>query len=326
MTAARPDFRVLEDAIEVACHAPSVHNSQPWRWIREGGGLGLHLDTDRLVATDHAARQALLSCGAVLDHLRVAIAAAGWAVHVDRFPNPDDPLHLASVGFSPAPEVTDAARARAEAILRRRTDRLPFGPPPAWERWETVLPNAVDGTVAHLDVVDDADRPKLAEASQLSESLRLYDSAYHAELSWWTGEVTVTDGIPDSSLVSAPESDRVDIGRLFPVTRHRSERRMTVPQDFSKVLVLSTLSDSRRDVLACGETLSALLLELTVAGLSTCTLTHLTEVRVSRDIIAALVRRDFPQVLIRVGVAPPLEPAPGPTPRRHVADVLELRL
>ncbi|MGE2715095.1 Acg family FMN-binding oxidoreductase [Mycolicibacterium litorale] len=325
MAGTRPEFRVVEEAIELACHAPSVHNSQPWRWVRERGELKLFLDTDRLVATDLSGREALLSCGAVLDHLRVAMAAVGWAVHVDRFPNPDDHRHLATVGFSPS-EVTEAQRARADAIPRRRTDRLPFGPPPAWDRLEARLRGAIDGTVAHLDVVGDDDRPQLAEASQLSEALRLYDSGYHAELAWWTGETTAVDGIPDSSLVSAPESDRVDIGRVFPVTRHHPERRLTVPQDCSRVLVVSARDDTDADVLGCGEMLSALLLEATMAGMATCTLSHLTEVRTSREIIAALVGRDLPQVLVRVGVAPALEDPPAPTPRRAVTDVLELLL
>ena len=67
----------IEDAVHVACRAPSVHNSQPWRWVADHDGLHLFLDTDRLVATDASGRQALISCGAVLDHLRIAMAAGG---------------------------------------------------------------------------------------------------------------------------------------------------------------------------------------------------------------------------------------------------------
>ena len=41
----------------------------------------------------------------------------------------------------------------------------------------------------------------------------------------------------------------------------------------------------RWNVLRCGEALSAVLLECTVAGMATCTLTHMTEIAQSRDII-----------------------------------------
>jgi len=326
MITPRADIATIADGVESACRAPSIHNSQPWRWVADRSGLQLYLDTDRLVATDHADREALLSCGAALDHLRVAMAARGWAAHADRYPDPDDQRHLATVDFTPLADVTDRDSTREAAIGRRRTDRLPLGAPADWDAVEAVSRGAVDESVAMLDVVDDAARPQLAEAAQLSESLRLYDSEYHAELAWWTGPLAVSDGIPHSSLISAAESDRVDIGRNFPVTHDTVERRMSVPEDRAKVLVISARGDSPSDILGCGEMLSQVLLAATAAGLATCTLTHLTETRASRDIISALVGRDQPQLLIRVGTVPALEDVPPPTPRRRPDEVFEMRL
>ena len=134
------------------------------------------------------------------------------------FPTPTISLHLASIDFSPMEFVTEGHRRRADAILLRRTDRLPFAEPPDWERVESQLRSAVTTDAVRLDVIADELRPELAEASQLTESLRLYDSSYHAELSWWTGHYETRDGIPQSSLVSAAEGERVDVGRNFPVT------------------------------------------------------------------------------------------------------------
>jgi hypothetical protein len=308
----------IEHAVGVACRAPSHHNSQPWRWVAEPGGLHLYADRDRLVATDHSGRQALIGCGAVLDHLRVVLTAAGWSTSVDYCPEPDNPTLLASLGFAAAADVTAADRRRADAVLWRRTDRLPFGPV---GDWGLDLDQVVRGSAAVSVLTEDA-RPRLVEASQFAEALRLYDTAYHAELDWWTSPFEVTDGIPQSALVSAAESDRVDVGRSFPVTRHR-ERRMEVPEDQSRIVVLSALTDTREDVLHCGEALSAILLECTLAGLATCTLTHVTEAAASREMVAALTGRPHPQVLVRVGRAPALEEVPPPTPRRPVCEVLE---
>jgi hypothetical protein len=316
---------VIADAVHLACRAPSIHNSQPWRFVGEGAGVThLYLDRDRLVDTDSSGRQAVLSCGAVLDHLRVAMAAAGWAANVDYYPNPNDHTHLASIDFTPMSFVTAAHRRRADAILTRRTDRLPFTAPTQWEDFELLLRHDMGDELAVLDVLPDDARPRLAEASQLTESLRLYDSSYHAELAWWTGPFGARDGIPHSSLVSAAESDRVDIGRNFPITHH-SERRSQVAEDRSKVLLLSALDDNRRDILTCGEALSVTLLEATMAGLATCPLTHMTEVEASRDIIGELTGRALPQVLIRVGLVPALDAVPPPTPRRPLDDVLSWR-
>jgi nitroreductase len=316
---------LIADAVHLACRAPSVHNSQPWHFIGERRGvLHLFVDRDRLVDTDSSGRQALLSCGAVLDHLRVAMAAAGWTTNVDYYPNPNDHTHLASVDFTPMSFVTDAHRRRADAILARRTDRLPFSAPTGWDAFEPLLRHAVGDDLAVLDVLADDARPQLAEASALTEALRLYDSSYHAELAWWTGPFGATDGIPHSSLVSAAESDRVDVGRSFPVTHHR-ERRVQVDEDRSKLLVLSALDDVRLDILRCGQALSVVLLEATMAGLATCPLTHMTEVEASREIVSALTGHVLPQVLIRVGAVPALDEIFPPTPRRPLRDVLTWR-
>lgn len=90
--------------------------------------------------------------------------------------------------------------------------------------------------------------------------------------------------------------------------------------------MLSTYGDTRRDAFGCGEVLSDVLLEATMAGLATCTLTHLTELEASRNIIRALTGGGFdPQLLIRVGLVPSLASVPPATPRRPLADVLEIR-
>jgi len=117
---------ILRAAVQLACRAPSLHNSQPWQWVAEGSGLHLYVDHSRaLPSTDKSGREAYISCGAALDHLCVAMAAAGWASNVDRFPDPHYLDHLASLDFSPLGLVTDGQRRRADAIC---TD-APIGSP-----------------------------------------------------------------------------------------------------------------------------------------------------------------------------------------------------
>ncbi|PND58091.1 NAD(P)H nitroreductase [Mycobacterium sp. ENV421] len=320
------DPQVIANAVELACRAPSVHNSQPWRWVAQGPSLKLFLDADRVPhATDRSGREAVISCGAVLDHLRVAVAAAGWQAIIARFPNPNEPEHLATIDFSPLEFVTDAVRSRADAILARRTDRLPLAPPPDWTSFESVLRATIDTDRVAIRVLPESVRPQLAQASRLTESLRRYDASYHAELAWWTAPYEVSDGVPHSSLVSVTERDRVDVARVFPAAEH-ADRRPEVDQDRSTILVLTTFGDSRRDALDCGEVLSDVLLEATLAGLATCTLTHMTELAASRDVVRALTgTEDDPQLLIRIGLAPVIAPSPPATPRRPLSDVLEFR-
>ncbi|MGH3967373.1 MAG: NAD(P)H nitroreductase, partial [Mycobacterium sp.] len=209
MQATMVGIEIVKAALRLACRAPSLHNTQPWQWVlTDDGKLQLFLDPKRVMLSDRSGREALIGCGAALDHLRVAMAAAGWQAHVDRFPSPDNPNHLASIEFTPMEEVTDSDRRRADAILLRRSDRLPFYAPIARDWLELALRNACDdydADAVQLDVLADEARLHLAEASQLSESLRLYNSAYHAELGWWTAPFEVSEGIPYTCLPTAAE-------------------------------------------------------------------------------------------------------------------------
>ena len=282
----------------LACRAPSVHNSQPWRWVAEVGPdkstVHLYVDRGRTVpATDHSGREAILSCGAVLDHLRIAMTAAQYQTTITRFPDPNDPSHLATLEFSPTDHVTEAQQNRARAMLQRRTDRLPFRPPTQWHLFEPVLRSTFDEDVAMLDVLSDDQRPRLVEASELSEALRRDDPSYHVELDWWTSSFALAQGLPPSALLSVTERRRVEIARDFPI-RSQQDRRSEIAADWSKILVLSTPDDTRADVLRCGEVLSTVLIECTMAGMATCPLTHLIESEQSRDIVSDLIGRRGP--------------------------------
>ena len=117
------DADVLRAAVQLACRAPSFAK-QTWQWVAEGAGLHLYVDHSRILpSTDKSGREAFISCGAVLDHLCVAMAAAGWTANVDRFPDPHSLDRLASLDFSPLGLVTDYQRRRADAILGSVTNQ-----------------------------------------------------------------------------------------------------------------------------------------------------------------------------------------------------------
>ena len=315
----------LGNVIGLACRAPSLHNSQPWRWVFVNGALQLFADHSRVGRhTDSTGREVILSCGAALDHLLTAAASAGWQATVERYPDPHDHDHVASVVFQSSGSAGEHAHRLAEAISSRRTDRLAFAAPEQWAELEPQLHALVRDTSTHLDVIDDDARPLLADASRQSEEHRRDEASYRYELLWWTGHSGTDDGVPSSALPSAAEASHVDVAREFPAYGS-GDRRPQVDRDQSRILVLSTYDDSRENTLRCGEALSRLLLECTAAGLATCTLTHMIEQHSSREIVRRLTgRRAEPQVLIRVGRAAEVNPPPARTPRRPLADVLHL--
>ena len=85
MTTTTVDPRTVRSALQLAARAPSVHNTQPWKWRVGDSSVELLADeARRLRATDQDGRDLMLSCGAALHHLRVATSEAGPAMRAAR--------------------------------------------------------------------------------------------------------------------------------------------------------------------------------------------------------------------------------------------------
>ncbi|RVW03253.1 Acg family FMN-binding oxidoreductase [Rhodococcus spongiicola] len=321
---AGPGIAQVRQAVATACRAPSLHNSQPWRWRMAAGRLELHADGSRSVpVADPLGRQMVISCGAALHHLTVAVTRYATACRVERLPDPSDPMHLATVTFEQIPEARVPAAAEQVAALRRaidarRTDRRPFAPPQSNDL-TGLGEDAVEMFAATLTLLG-ADGPaRLLEAAQCSASVRRYDPDYHAELYWWAGHVAVSEGVPRAVL---PAAGPVPVGREFPVGT------LTSPPgpDRAALAVISTDADTRLDWLRSGEALSHVLLTATVRALATCPLTNLTEVAASRRMVGEAAaaggeRRGFAQIVVRLGRGPVGElPVTG---RRPIEEVWE---
>jgi nitroreductase len=320
-----PDHPTMLAAMRLASHAPSVHNTQPWRWIFDGVRLHLHSDTDRqLPAADPRGRQLVISCGAMLHHVSTVFAAYNWHTDVVRLPDPEQLQHLAAIGFRPWPDPPAEIRARSDAIHHRHTDRLPMLEPEGWAEIVPALRNLVSAYNIQLDVLDESARPQLATASEYSVALHRYDMLYQTELRWWTGHSQLPEGVPRSALISDAEAARVGVARTFPPVEH-SMRRADL-RDRARLVVLSSTRETVPEWLHTGETLSAVLLECTVFGLTTCALTHITETTAGRKVLASLIAHPgVPQVLIRIGTHPPDEQESPPTPRRPLVDMFTVR-
>jgi nitroreductase len=321
-----PDEGTIAAAVALACRAPSVHNTQPWRWRVADRSVHLYADPSRqLPATDPRGADLLLSCGAALHHLRVALAALGWRAIVHRLPNPAEPDHLAAVEFARR-EPTDADVAMAAAIPRRRTDRRRYS---SWSVPSAVLillaERAVDEGATVHEVTGSRDRFDLATAIGRAAALQDADPAYRAETRRWSGGHADVDGVPAANAPSGlPQHGDVQL-REFPGGELVDQRVDEWEDDGASLLVLGTSSDDRLSLLRAGEAMSAVLLEATAAGLATCPLSQPFEITETRDRIRTEVLdgTSYPQILLRVGWAAfNADPLP-PTPRRPVADLVD---
>ncbi len=320
MDITRPDPSIMQLAVELACRAPSLHNSQPWRWRYSEGELRLFGDRTRLLPmADPTGRQLHISCGAALHHLSVGLLGLRWTTDIRYERRAASPDLLATIGFRRDARPRSHDFDMLTAIRRRRTDRRAFE---VFEEIDALAASAIDqARQLNVSVValDEAQREGLVEATRSTAAARRYDSEYQTELHWWAGHSMAAGGIPETSLVAGPGG--VPIGRTFPL-RQNAPPDTSASTDESTVLALGTSSDSRMNWLRCGHALSAILLDATVRGAATCPLSHVTEVPRSRSIVERIVPDiGVPQMLVRIGRAPNGTP-PLPTPRRPVTDVL----
>jgi len=177
----------LVTAVEDSLRAPSVHNTQPWRWRFRAAGVELHADRGRrLTATDPEGRDLLLSCGAALHHLRVALAARGVGATVAYTPDPDDADHLATV--TPTTEPPDrSAAALFGQITRRHTERRRMSHRPVPTELLAELAEQARHAGADLvPVADTATRERLVAAFREAAARQRFAPGYAAELQLWT--------------------------------------------------------------------------------------------------------------------------------------------
>ena len=172
MTQTMLDVDVVKAAVQLACRAPSIHNSQPWHWVLDRPELQLCVDrAQRVSVADRSGRE---DDHQLRRHVGSPLCGHGggwWDANVFRFPDPDNQDHLATIYFSPLEFVTETQCKRAEAILERRSDRLPLRRPTFWTWLVPTLRKTV-GEQAMFDVLSDEVRAHLASASHLTKVLR----------------------------------------------------------------------------------------------------------------------------------------------------------
>ena len=322
MNAYFPDRETIHSVMSLATSAPSVHNSQPWRWRVGSRSLHLYADPDRhLVATDPDGRDLLLSCGASLHHGVVALSALGWQAKVHRFPNPGDMQHLAAVEVH-RQRPNDLDIAMAAAIPRRRTDRRHYGswPVPAAD----IALMGARAARAGVMLRQAESLPKLRHIVSQAVWQHATDRDYLAELTTWSGRYGSLAGVPARN---TPKSDPTAPlpARLFAGPALAESADVAPEDDAAVVLALGTKDDSPMARLRAGEATSLVLLTATALGLASCPVTEPLEISETRDAVQADVFGDsgFPQMLLRIGWAPVNADLLPRTPRRALEEVVE---
>lgn len=319
------DIRMV---VELAGLAPSVHNSQPWRFAWDGTALELREDRRRaLPVLDPSGRELVLSCGAALFNARLALAELGRAATAELLPDGDDGEVLARLVPGGPVEVAPAEHELAVAAVRRATDRDPYDHRPVPDEVLAAMRAAAaeEGGWVHV-VPTGPEKVDLQVLLAHADAAQTADALYLTELKHWRTDVGDV-GIPTAALPTVPTSQRGSSLSLRDFDAgHGSaaadEADGPPVAEHPTVLVLGTDQDTRRDWLLAGAALQRVLLVGTVHGIAAQPITSVLEVPVLRERLrSALGLLGRPQMVLRAGYG-----THGPASHRlPVEEVLELR-
>lgn len=323
--------QVSEDArkaVEDAVWAPSVHNTQPWRFGLHEARISVSADIDRrLDVADPDGREMLISCGAALYTLRSSLLALGYTPRVHLLPDPDRPHLLADVHLEPGEQPDQQTLREHAQIRRRRSHRGGFRPDP--------VPAGVLSAMRHdaereggrlVEAVDVHVKGALAALTDAAEHVQQRTPAYKAEIARWapSPRTSRTDGVQESAYPqqvpkTTPHFAARDFARGHGWGAQSAQDGGTALAGLALLVV--TGGDEPADWLRAGQALQRVLLRAAERDLAAAFHTQALEIPELRAFIGTrFCGGAYPQMLMRLGVP---EGDKLETVRRSVEEVIE---
>jgi hypothetical protein len=314
----------LVEAAMTAGYAPSIHNTQPWRWRLGGKTLELFIERGRVLdVIDQDGRLAMLSCGTALHHARVSLAAQGWQVTVTRMPDhtrPDCLAQLVIGGHRIA--VGQPVALHQRIIPLRHTDRRPVTGAPVDPESIEAITASVEAEDTWLHILHPDQVLDLASAARHAQDVDVGESGWSTELDYWTGgDRPAGAGVPH-----AATPDRIARMTLpgRDVGQHGAHPISAAHDTAAVYAMLYGHGDEPPDWLRAGEALSAGWLTATEHGDSVLPLCAPAEVTSTRQAMRVMIASiGYPYLVLRLGVVDPGDPGPPHAPRLPADQTIE---
>ncbi len=314
--------------VATAGRAPSVHNTQPWRFRVHKTGLDLYADRGRrLRAIDPEGREMLISCGAAVFGLRLGIRHLGYRATVELLPDPSRPSLLARVRLGRQAPLSHEEWEMLAAVPHRHTHRGPFSPEPIPAGLLPRLQHDAIAEGATLVLVDERSRARLRGLVEAAARWQQRNPMVRDELRNWTrGRGSdARDGVPAHAYTAPPDGPDPPAGwdgALTPRDFDQGRGEGQLEADGlppAATAILLTAGDTPTDWLRAGQALNRVL----VHAASTWVFAALNSQPMESPPLRTLVRSRLflpgaPQMLLEFGRAH----TAAATARRPVGDLI----
>jgi nitroreductase len=312
----------IEGLLATAARAPSILNTQPWLFKVSTYTIELYADRSRRLRSDLTAREMVISCGAALFGLRLAIRGLGYQPVVSLLPEPERPEVLATVRLGEQAPLTAEERIMIGALPHRHTHRGAYAPGPLPQGLLIGLQHDAVAEHAALALVErPADYTQLAAIVARAARSLSADARSRADVARWVSPPgsSARDGIPASAIAAAagPWPGRLaqrdlDRGRGLKVVEP-----LGAPPAATGILLTS--ADTKADWLRAGQALHRILTHAATHWVFATLYSQSFESAPTRALIRSrLGLPGAPHLLLQFGLASTTRP----TARRPAADMI----
>ncbi|NUT33842.1 MAG: nitroreductase [Hamadaea sp.] len=296
---------VLAECLTAAIAAPSVHNTQPWRFHLHDDAIDVYADRGRrLEVADPDGRELIISVGAALLNLRVALLAHGRQAMYALYPDAErrDLCARVTVGNRIPPSY--AARRLAGAIPRRHSNRRPFRSSDLPDVVLNELCDAARAEGCQLVVADPGLRDAVLSVARTAQSRRRDDADYMIELAAWTGAgLGRRDGVAPVAYAPPDPDERIPL-RDFGLAHPARDAWPAVFEDDPVIAVVYSAADSPYAWLRAGQALERVLLTATANGVQSTLMTQPLEYTGLRALFDDTAEGRVAQAILRLGYGP----------------------
>jgi len=306
--------------------APSGHNTQPWAFKLNENSIDVYADRTRaLPVIDPEDKELIISCGAALTNLVIAIKYFGHDVSVSTYPLDGDNDFLARVTIKGSYEPNEEEKTLFKAIMKRHTNRLPFADEDVdgqmLQRFETIV--SEDNCTKFVIIKDKAIRDEIIKLIELGDKTQCDNKSFCRELAAWVhpNRSNSKDGIPGYAFGMG---DLISYAGPFFIGNMQwgeiqAGRDRNLVKGSPVLGVLESKTDNDEGWLCAGISLEKLLLKAASEGLAASYLNQPIEIPELRDRIKELLGlKGTPQLIMRMGYGKEVKA----TPRRDIDDVI----